>query len=628
MVSPPLALSLVLAAVAPSAILLVVASALVGAAVGIAVAWLVRVLRTEDLQQGAEWRYDVSRINELRRLDLSYRVLQPAIQALAKVNRLVFRESLPEIQRQVFAAGLPRFWLAEEYLARAELIALMLTPLYVWFFVTKFGNVGVLLALLAALLTVGLIRFRLAQRAATRLKAIKRRMPFLLDLLTLLMEAGSTFLRALAQAVEEFQGHPVAEEFGRVLTDMNLGKTRTEAFIAMRQRLADDEITSIIGSILQGENLGTPLAQVFRTQADVLRLKRTQRRDGCRRGRRENASPGGAGHGVHRAGDHRALSPQLPRLQPRNLPLIRLPWNRCRLPYVRGSQFPRDLVRTLRKRRRQTLPASDTKRLSFQAMPIQLDCPQCKRPLAIPSKKAGSFVACPQCNARLWVPGDASKAKPIAPVEGAPLSPSRLAPPPASPPASQAARSLVPTPPPEPVSAAPAHSLVPAKPAKVAHFITAQTARSTLKPADDGRLPELHLSEPGRAAPQEATSRGTNPLVLFGLLCLSAVASLVLLLWPTEPGQGARQPEKEQVRQAIRDRFFADMDQMPRQPYQLMLREAQRAHARGDFRQERALYRKVLGLLRAERKPERGVTGSLGLDQELEQYLTLLLSDG
>lgn len=194
MVSPPLALSLVLAAVAPSAILLVVASALVGAAVGIAVAWLVRVLRTEDLQQGAEWRYDVSRINELRRLDLSYRVLQPAIQALAKVNRLVFRESLPEIQRQVFAAGLPRFWLAEEYLARAELIALMLTPLYVWFFVTKFGNVGVLLALLAALLTVGLIRFRLARCAATRLKAIKRRMPFLLDLLTLLMEAGSTFL--------------------------------------------------------------------------------------------------------------------------------------------------------------------------------------------------------------------------------------------------------------------------------------------------------------------------------------------------------------------------------------------------------------------------------------------------
>ena len=45
----------------------------------------------------------------------------------------------------------------------------------------------------------------------------------------------------------------------------------------MRDRLSDDEITSIVGSIIQGEELGTPLARLFRTQADVLRIKRTQR---------------------------------------------------------------------------------------------------------------------------------------------------------------------------------------------------------------------------------------------------------------------------------------------------------------------------------------------------------------
>ncbi len=91
-------------------------------------------------------------------------------------------------------------------------------------------------------------------------------MPFLLDLLTLLMEAGSTFMNALNQAVHEFEGHPVAEEFGRVLADINMGKTRSEAFGSMRDRLADDEITSIIGSVLQGEQLGTPLARIFRTK--------------------------------------------------------------------------------------------------------------------------------------------------------------------------------------------------------------------------------------------------------------------------------------------------------------------------------------------------------------------------
>jgi tight adherence protein C len=253
------------------------ASATVGAAVFVFTWWLVVVLRTEDLQQGAEWRYDISRINELRRLSIPYRVFQPVIGVLAKMNRLSLREALPEIQRQLQAAGLPRFWLAEEYLGWLELLSMFITPLYVYFFVRLFGLPGLLPSMAAFLLTVYVLRIRLGHRAALRLRTIKRRMPFLLDLLTLLMEAGSTFLNALAQAVEEFQGHPVAEEFGRVLTDMNLGKTRAEAFIAMRERLSDDEITSILGSILQGEELGTPLAQIFRTQADVLRLKRTQR---------------------------------------------------------------------------------------------------------------------------------------------------------------------------------------------------------------------------------------------------------------------------------------------------------------------------------------------------------------
>jgi tight adherence protein C len=253
------------------------ASLVMGCALGLLV-WLVfRVLHSGDLSQGAEWRYDVSRINELRRIDMLYRVFHPLVRGLAWVNRRMFWESLPTIQRELQAAGLPRFWLAEEYLARLELLALFCVPLYLYLFSSLLGGSGVALTVLAVPLMAYLLRLRLAGQARRRLHAIKRRMPFLLDLLTLLMEAGSTFLHALSQAVEEFRGHPVSEEFGRVLTDMSLGKTRTEAFQSMRDRLADDEITSIIGSILQGEYLGTPLAHIFRTQADVLRIKRTQR---------------------------------------------------------------------------------------------------------------------------------------------------------------------------------------------------------------------------------------------------------------------------------------------------------------------------------------------------------------
>jgi len=255
----------------------IAASVATGAAVTMLVWWILRTMHSEDLTQGAEWRYDVSRINELRRLDALYRVFQPVIGLFARMNRLFFGASLPGVQREIQASGLPRFWLAEEYLGRVELIALFFTPLYVYLLFDWFDTTGLFLAPVAVLLTAWFLRRRLAARARHRLKLIKRRMPFLLDLLTLLMEAGATFINAMRQAVEEFHGHPVAEEFGRVLTDMNMGKTRAEAFQAMRNRLADDEISGIITAILQGEELGTPLAKIFRGQADLLRLQRTQR---------------------------------------------------------------------------------------------------------------------------------------------------------------------------------------------------------------------------------------------------------------------------------------------------------------------------------------------------------------
>lgn len=253
------------------------ACAMIGTALALLVWTVFTVLRSGDLAQGAEWRYDVSRINELRRVDPLYRLFQPAILMFAWFNRRAFPDSLPAIHREIQASGLPRFWLPEEYLARAQLVALFTTPAYIYVMVSLFGAVGVIAALIAVALTAWWLRRRLAARAAKRLRQIKRRMPFLLDLLTLLMEAGATFLNALKQSVEEFRGHPVSEEFGRVLADMSLGKTRSEAFQSMRERLADDEIGGIIASILQGEHLGTPLAHIFRTQADVLRIKRTQR---------------------------------------------------------------------------------------------------------------------------------------------------------------------------------------------------------------------------------------------------------------------------------------------------------------------------------------------------------------
>ena len=248
-----------------------------GGAGGLFIAWLLQSLAVGDAVPADEWRHDVSRIHGLRRTDVLFRLFQPVIQFLARVNRAAFREYLPEIDRDIQTAGLSRFWLPEEYLGRAELIALLLLPSYLVVGIWYLGAAGLVVAILGTALTVWWQRSRLHTRAAERLAAIKRRLPFLLDLMTLLMEAGSSFLQALRQGVREFEGHAVATEFARVLTDINMGKSRGEAFDNLRHRLNDEEIGNIVGSIIQSEQLGTPLSDIFRTQSDVLRLKRSQR---------------------------------------------------------------------------------------------------------------------------------------------------------------------------------------------------------------------------------------------------------------------------------------------------------------------------------------------------------------
>lgn len=262
---------------APTIIIPMASSIFIGAAVFVLSRTARNTLSSDDLDQDDQWRYDVTRINELRKVSPLYRAFYPLVVGLARFNRRAFRDSLPEIRRQIQASGMPRFWTPEEYLGRIQVIAIFLAPIYSYLCISMMGPPGIILGMVGTFMNGYWLRHRLRRRAADRLFAIKKRLPFLLDLLTLLMEAGATFLNALRDAVEEFRDHPVGVEFGRVLAELSMGKSRTASLESLRDRLSDDEITSIIGSIVQGEDLGTPLALLFRTQADVLRMKRTQR---------------------------------------------------------------------------------------------------------------------------------------------------------------------------------------------------------------------------------------------------------------------------------------------------------------------------------------------------------------
>ena len=80
-------LCVILAAPDRLPLLALLGSACLGAAVYVLARTLRNSLHTEDLAQDDQWRYDVGRINELRRVSLLYRVFQPVIQGFAVVDR-------------------------------------------------------------------------------------------------------------------------------------------------------------------------------------------------------------------------------------------------------------------------------------------------------------------------------------------------------------------------------------------------------------------------------------------------------------------------------------------------------------------------------------------------------------
>jgi tight adherence protein C len=109
-----------------------------------------------------------------------------------------------------------------------------------------------------------------------RQEAMRRAAPDALDMLTVCVEAGLGFDAGLSQVADNTTG-PLAAEFARVLKEIQLGQSRTEAFTDMAERCDVMEIKSFVAALVQADRLGVPIAAVLREQAGELRIRRRQR---------------------------------------------------------------------------------------------------------------------------------------------------------------------------------------------------------------------------------------------------------------------------------------------------------------------------------------------------------------
>ncbi len=112
-------------------------------------------------------------------------------------------------------------------------------------------------------------------KVKARHKAIFRQLPDVLDMLTLMIEAGLDFNSSLGKIIESEKG-PLIDEFAIAQQEVRLGKARADAFTSMIERIKYVPLNTVINSISLAIKTGGSLAPTLRVLSEQFRTERSQ----------------------------------------------------------------------------------------------------------------------------------------------------------------------------------------------------------------------------------------------------------------------------------------------------------------------------------------------------------------
>ncbi len=196
--------------------------------------------------------------------------------ALAMAHRLNWRNLRKQVRRDLEAAGNPNNYSVEEYIALCLGSAVM----------TAGGTVAVLAAvqqfqmwLVPLMFVVGLFIPLTSIRGEARKRVLRigKQLPYTLDLIALMMAAGSTFSEAIETLIRDNPDDDLNRELRIVQAEIDFGTSRANALQNMADRIPLDSLRSVVGAINQAEKLGTPLSVILKQQSGMMRMHRSVR---------------------------------------------------------------------------------------------------------------------------------------------------------------------------------------------------------------------------------------------------------------------------------------------------------------------------------------------------------------
>src|SRR5690349_8857302 len=206
------------------------------------------------------------------------RVLVPLQNRFAGLGRrLSGADSADRIRKKLDLAGNPPGWTVDRVMS-GKVVGAIAGFVGGLLFSFMLGGTMLKLLVIVAVTLAGFFSpgMYLYQRTYDRSKRMQRELPDAIDLLTISVESGLGFDAALQQVAFNTEG-PLAEEFSRVLREMQIGSSRGESLRALAERSSVGELRSFVSSMVQADAFGIPIANVLRVQSSEMRIKRRQR---------------------------------------------------------------------------------------------------------------------------------------------------------------------------------------------------------------------------------------------------------------------------------------------------------------------------------------------------------------
>lgn len=218
-----------------------------------------------------------------RTLSLSPAATERAMPMLERFGRRL-RSLLPTERTNALAAklhraGNPAQWTVERVLAGKVLLAMAVGAFASLRFVAEPDALNLLVLVGGVVIGWFAPNALLDGKVARRQEEVRAALADMIDQLGVMVRAGLSIDAAVVRIIQLGDG-PLTDELRRVVREMRIGVGRSVALTNMAERVDLPELRGFVSALSQADQLGVPVSDTLRVQADELRTRQRQYAEG------------------------------------------------------------------------------------------------------------------------------------------------------------------------------------------------------------------------------------------------------------------------------------------------------------------------------------------------------------